>query len=153
MIDGGYEIDIEAVIQNIDEAEVVTLHFPILRQTLLIDTRCTPPDRGGVSSGPLVRVVPMVNNTQERFETLREMRPGLPRPQSITMIPWARSVGALERAGVWGRVLARLVDCGDEQTLLAARRSYRQLRSFELAEMREAIVGRQYRTIWRRPRT
>ena len=39
MIDGGIDIDIDAVVQNIDEAEVVTLHFPILRQTLLIDTR------------------------------------------------------------------------------------------------------------------
>lgn len=152
MIDGGYEIDIEAVVQNIDEAEVVSLHFPILRQTLLIDTRCTPPNGRGLGSGPLVRVMPMVNNTEERFETLRALRPGLPRPQSITMIPWARSVGALEWAGVWGRVLARLAHCGDEQTLLAARRSYRQLRSFELAELHAAIVGRQYRTIWRRPR-
>ena len=143
MIDGGYDIDIEAVVQNIDEAEVVTLHFPILRQTLLIDTRCTPRE------GPLVRVVPMVNNTEERFASLRALRPELPRPQSITMIPWARGVAALEWAGVWSRVLARLAACGDARTLRAAGRSLRQLRSLELIEYREAIVGRQYRTIWR----
>jgi hypothetical protein len=145
MIDGGHEIDIEAVVQNISEAEVVTLHFPILRQTLLIDTRCTGAD------GPLVRVMPMVDSTQERFETLRKLRPDLPRPTSITMIPWARSVTALEWAGVWHRVLERLADCGDEETIATARRSYRQLRSLELVELREAIVGRQYGTLWRNP--
>ena len=143
MLDGGYDIDIDAVVQNIDEAEVVTLHFPMLRQTLLIDTRCTEHD------GPLVRVVPMVNNTQERFDSLRALRPHLSRPQSITMIPWARSVGALESAGVWARLLARLERCGDAGTLTEARRAYRQLRSLELVEMREAIVGKQYRTVWR----
>jgi hypothetical protein len=144
VIDGGYDIDIDAVVQNIQEAEVVTLHFPIIRQTLLIDTRCTPQD------GPLVRVMPMVNNTEERFATLRALRPGLPRPQSITMIPWARSVAALEWAGVWSCVVARLEECGTAATVRTAQRVLRQLRSLELAELREAIVGRQYRTIWSR---
>ncbi len=146
MIDGGYDIDIDAVVQNIQEAEVVTLHFPIIRQTLLIDTRCTPDD------GPLVRVMPMVDNTEERFATLRALRPGLPRPQSITMIPWAHSVAALDRAGVWPCVLARLEVCGTPLTLRTARHTLRQLRSLELAELREAIVGRAYRTVWSRDR-
>jgi hypothetical protein len=146
VIDGGYDIDIDAVVQNIQEAEVVTLHFPIIRQTLLIDTRCT------ASEGPLVRVMPMVNNTEERFATLRVLRPDLPRPQSITMIPWARSVSALESAGIWPCVLERLDACGTPSTVRTAERTLRQLRSFELAELREAIVGRQYRTIWSRDR-
>jgi hypothetical protein len=143
MIDGGHEIDIDAVIQNIDEAQVVTLHFPMLRHTLLIDTRCDESNR------PLVRVVPMVDSSRERFASLDALRPGLGRPRSITLIPWARSVAALEWAGVWPRVIARREGCGDETTLLEARRSLRQLRSLELVEMREAIVGRQYRTVWR----
>ena len=141
MIDGGYDIDIEAVVQNIAEAEVVTLHFPILRQTLLIDTR-------GGADGPLVRVMPMVDNTHERFESLKALRPDLPRPQSITMIPWARSVTALESAGVWECVIARLEGCADEEMIKQAHRAFRQLRSLELVELREAIVGKQYRTVW-----
>lgn len=146
MIDGGYDIDIEAAFQNIREAEVVTLHFPIIRQTLLIDTRCTAED------GPLIRVMPMVDNTEERFATLRALRPELPRPYSITMIPWAHSVTALDRAGVWPCVLTRLEACGTAVTLRAARHALRQLRSLERAELREAIVGRAYRTVWSRDR-
>ncbi len=102
MIDGGYHIDIEAVTQNIDEAAVVSVHFPMLRQTLLIDTRCGP------SEGPQVCVVTMVDSSSERYESLRRLRPELPRPESLTMIPWPRSVGALETTGVWERVTARL---------------------------------------------
>lgn len=144
MIDGGYDIDIEAVMQNIDEAAVVSLHFPILRRTLLVDTRCSP------NEGPLVCVVTMVNSSSERFESLRRMRPELPRPESFTMIPWPRSVGSLESTGVWERVTARLLVCGGPEVLIDAKRCLRELRSLELNEYRHAITGSQYRTVWGR---
>lgn len=144
MIDGGYGIDIEAVTQNIDEAAVVSLHFPMLRRTLLIDTRCGP------NEGPLVCVVTMVNNSSERFDSLRRLRPELPRPESLTMIPWPHSVGQLETTGVWERVTARLQECGGAEVLIDARRCLRELRSLELNELRHAITGSQYRTVWGR---
>jgi hypothetical protein len=144
MIDGGYDIDIEAVTQNIDEAAVVSLHFPMLRRTLLIDTRSGPEE------APLVCVVTMVNNSQERFESLRRLRPNLPRPESFTMIPWPRSVGSLEWTGVWDRITARLQECGGAEVLIDARRCLRELRSLELNELRHAITGSEYRTVWGR---
>ena len=41
MLDGGhgFELDIDAVNQNIGESEVVPLYFPPLQKTLLVDTR------------------------------------------------------------------------------------------------------------------
>lgn len=144
MIDGGYDIDIDAVNQNIGEAAVVTLHFPMLRRTLLIDTRSGPSD------GPIVCVVSMVNNSAERFESLRRLRPELPRPESLTMIPWPRTVGTLESTGVWDRILARLQATGGPEVLIEARRCLRELRSLELSELRHAITGSQYRTVWGR---
>ncbi len=144
MIDGGYDIDLEAVNQNIDEAEVVTLHFPMLRRTLLIDTRCGP------NEGPLVCVVSMVDSSAERFASLRQLRTELPRPESLSMIPWTLSVGSLESTGVWARVLARLDQCGGSEVLIDARRCLRELRSLELNEFRHAITGSQYRTVWGR---
>ncbi len=92
---------------------------------------------------------PSVGESDKGFASLEVMRPGVDRPHSITMIPWARSVAALEWAGVWPHVVSRLEGCGDESTLAEARRALRQLRSLELVELREAITGRQYRTIWR----
>jgi hypothetical protein len=144
MIDGGYDIDFDAVNQNIGEAAVITLHFPMLRRTLLIDTRSGPSD------GPIVCVVSMVNNSAERFESLRRLRPELPRPESLTMIPWPRTVGTLESTGVWDRILARLQVTGGPEVLIEARRCLRELRSLELSELRHAITGSQYRTVWGR---
>lgn len=144
MIDGGYDIDIEAVNQNVEEAEVVTFYFPMLRRTLLIDTRHGPHE------GPLVCLVAMVDSSAERYESLRHLRPRLARPESFTMIPWARSVGALESTGVWECVTARLLHCGGHEALIDAGRCLRELRGLELDELRLAIRGSEYRTVWGR---
>ncbi len=121
MIDGGYDIDLEAVNQNVEEAEVVTFYFPMLRRTLLVDTRCGPQE------GPLVCVVGMVDNSTQRYESLRRLRPQLPRPASLSMIPWAHSVGSLESTGVWERIIQRLLQCGGPEVLIEAGRCLREL--------------------------
>jgi hypothetical protein len=59
-------------------------------------------------------------------------------------------VTSLEWAGVWDCVLTRLERCGDQSTLIEARRCFRELRSLELSELRQAITGAQYRTVWGR---
>lgn len=74
MIDDGAELDLEAVCQNIAEAEVITLYFPLLGRTLLVDARCCP------DTGTLVRVVSMARDTGERLGSLKRLRPTLPRP-------------------------------------------------------------------------
>lgn len=144
MIDGGYDIDLEAVHQNVGEAEVVTFYFPMLRRTLLVDTRCGPQE------GPLVSVVAMVDSSAQRYDSLRRLRPQLPRPESLTMIPWAHSVGALESTGVWQRITDRLQQCSGPEVLIDAGRCMRELRGLELNELRHAITGSEYRTLWGR---
>lgn len=145
MLDGGFDLDIEAVRENIAEAEVVTLYFPFLRKTLLVDTRT------GDSVGPLVRVVPMARSSAERFESLRQMRPELPRAESITMIPWSRRVVSLEAEGVWDRLLARLSESGDRSALSAAGECLAELAGLEARELGDAIRGEHYRTLWPEP--
>ncbi|MEZ4553208.1 MAG: hypothetical protein AB7L91_09000 [Dehalococcoidia bacterium] len=142
MIDGGYDIDIEAVNQNVEEAEVVSFYFPMLRHTLLVDTRCGPDE------GPLVCLDAMVDNSAQRYASLHRLRPQLPRPESLTMIPWAHSVDALESTGVWTRVTGRLLECGGTDALLDAGRCLEELRTLELHELRLAIRGPEYRTVW-----
>lgn len=144
MIDGGMGVDIATIVQNIAEAEVVTLHFPMLRQTLLLDSRCDKQE------GPLVTVVPMVNNSAERLASLRRLRPRFERPHSLSMIAWPSTVECLRREGVWDAVLARLADSGDAQAVAAAERTLARLRALELIEIRQVIVGMEYRTVWGR---
>lgn len=138
MIDGGSDLDLEAAIQNIQEAEVVCLYFPAFNHTLLVDGRTGPNVR------PLMAVVPTTRTPADRIRSLRRLRPQLPRPESITMIPWARRVGSLMDCGVWQSLLARVED--DE----CAADCMKRLRAMELAEFRDAIVGRAYRSIWSR---
>ena len=138
MIDSGSDLDLEAAIQNIQEAEVISVYFPTFSQTLLVDARTAPNVR------PLMAVVPMTRTPADRIRSLRRLRPQLPRPDSITMIPWGRRVGSLIECGLWQHLLARVedVECADE--------CMKRLRALELAEFRDAIIGRAYQSIWSR---
>lgn len=146
MLDGGpgFEIDIDAVNRNVDEAEVISIYFPRLRKTLLLDTRTTD------EVGPLMVVVDMVDNASERFLSLRKLRPQLPRPQSITLIPWVLRVDSLRQTGVWERLIGRLSPCGDESCLEAAEQCIDELQALERLEVVRALTGEQHRTLWGR---
>lgn len=144
MLDGGpgFEIDIEAVHQNVREAEVVALYFPMLRKTLLVDTRSND------HVDPMVCVVDMVQNAGERFRSLRKLRPQLPRPQSITLIPWVLRVASLRETGVWADLMTRLHDYGE--CLESAADCLAQLDLLEQNELQQALTGKNYRTLWGR---
>ena len=144
MLDGGYEIEPGAVTHNIDEAEVVSLYFPLFRKTLLIDTRTSP------ASGPLVCVVDMVSTSQERMRSLRRMRPQFARPDSITMIPWLRRVESLRALGVWEHLERRLQSTGGARAVRDATVCLNELAAYERREFRRAIIGEQYQTLWGR---
>lgn len=138
MIDSGSDLDIEAAIQNIQEAEIVCVYFPAFNQTLLVDARTTP------HVGPLMAVVPMTRTPADRIRSLRRLRPQLPRPESITMIPWGRRVASLVDCGLWPHLLARVEDHAAAEECMA------RLRAMELSEFRDAIVGRSYQSLWSR---
>lgn len=147
MMDGDAGFDIAEVLQNIDEAQVVTLYFPVLATTLLIDTRTDE------SGPPLVRLVPIADSAQDRFSSLTELRPELPRPQSITMIPWMRRVESLIVLGVWRHLLARLEESanGNAPAVRAtAVDCLCELRELERREFAAAITGDEYHTLWSR---
>ena len=142
MLDNGFDIDIDAINENVAEAEVVTFYFPMLRRTLLVDTRLLP------SEGPLVAIVPMARSSAERFESLEQLRPALPRPRSITMIPWTRRIQSLCRAGVWDGLQSRLLAVGGVKSVQAANECLGELRWAEQTELAHAITGVGYRTVW-----
>ena len=60
-------------------------------------------------------------------------------------------MGALEEAGVWERVIARLEGTGGAPELTRARDCLAELYVLEQQELGNAIRGRQYETIWRNP--
>jgi hypothetical protein len=145
MMDNGADADLAAITQNIDEADVICVYFPMLGKTLLIDNRCSQ------HAEPMIRVVPMAEDAHDRLRSLRRLRPELPRPGSLTFIPWHRRIDSLLQLGVWEHVLRR-IDAYDEA------RHYRavaacclaELRDLERREVADAIAGPEYRTLWPR---
>ena len=143
-MDNEFHIDLDEVLRNIDSAEVMAIYFPMLRRTLLVDTRANE------TAGPMVRVVPMVNAIEERFRGLRRMRPGFPRPESITMVAWPRPVHSLKRTGALDRLLARFADSGHAAAIHDARHAYEELVALESQETVNAITGEGYQSLWER---
>ncbi|HZP57801.1 MAG TPA: hypothetical protein VFC53_09645 [Dehalococcoidia bacterium] len=144
-LDADYRIDVSEVTRNLDVAEVVALYFPMLRKTLLMDVRTNEVD------GPMIRVVPMAKTPEERFQSLLKMRPRFGKPDSITIIPWPKFVHSLADLGVWDHIVKRYVELGYPQAVRDCERCFNQLARFEADEMRNAITGENYETIWGKP--
>ena len=128
--------------RNIDVAEVVALYFPMLRKTLLMDVRTNDVD------GPLIRVVPMAKTPEERFQSLLKMRPRFGKPDSITLIPWPKFVRSMLELGIWDHIVRRYAELGSPEMVRECERCYAQLVKFEDDEVKNAITGENYETIW-----
>ena len=128
--------------RNIDVAEVIALYFPLLRKTLLMDMRMNDID------GPMIRVVPMANTPEERFQSLLKMRPRFGRPESITIIPWPKYVTTLAELGIWDHIVRRYADTGHAEVVRECERCYAELAKLEREEVVRAIRGENYETIW-----
>src|SRR3954464_5020774 len=94
------------VLANIEEAEVLTIFFPLMRQALVVDARHTP------DVGPLLTVAPQVASMAERIAWVSDRRPQLGRPEFIMAIPWLKSVRSLAEHGVMERIRSLLVRRG-----------------------------------------
>lgn len=144
-MNGDFAINIDEIKRQIAKAEVFSLYFPFLSQTLLVDTRLT------AEHGPFIRVLPMVSSIEERLWSLKKMRPYLPRPRSMVAIPWPRYVAALERVGIWQEVVRRLCATGFAGIEHECQEVFARLLQLEQEEMMNAITGAGYRTLWKTP--
>jgi hypothetical protein len=140
-MDSDFRIDVGEVCRAVDTGEIIALYFPLLRKTLLMDTRSTPLD------GPMIRVVPMAASMEDRYRELVRMRPRLPKPESISVIPWPKFVASMMSAGIWDRVVHRYAGFGAKEVREAIA-CLEELREFEREELRRAITGENYETLW-----
>jgi len=143
-MDQEFRIDLSEVRSSVMRAEVVTVHFPYFRETLLLDTRRS------AGESPLARIRPSVDSVEDRITDIRNLRPRFGRPESITYIPWPKFVASLKDSGVWDVILDRMVMAGGQATVEELERLYRRLRKDEWSEFRKAIAGKDYKTVWER---
>jgi hypothetical protein len=126
----------------IDLGEIIALYFPLLRKTLLMDTRTTAVD------GPMITVVPMASSPEERFRELVRLRPRLPKPESVNIIPWPKYAASLVRLDVWDHIVRRFLEIGPPEIVRRCDECLQELYRVEREEIRRAITGEQYETLW-----
>ncbi len=141
-MDSDFRIDISEVGRAIDLGEIIALYLPLLRKTLLMDTRTNTMD------GPMIKVVPMASSPEERFRELTRLRPRFPKPESISIIPWPKYVASLVRLEVWDHIVRRFLEIGSPEIVRQCDDCLQELYRVEREEIRRAITGENYETLW-----
>jgi hypothetical protein len=141
-LDNDYSIDLDEVKKTIGTAEVVVIRFPTLTKRLLLDSRSN--DR----EGPLIALVGRAQSAEERFRSLKQLRPSFPLPERIMSVSWPKSVQALARTGVWAAIEDRCGRAGHPGAVEACANAFEALLGEERAELEAALTGSGYRTIW-----
>jgi hypothetical protein len=141
-MEGNFLFEIDEELRNVQEAEVMSIFFPSFRKALIIDTR------SNIDDGPMVRLMPMASSPQDRVRSIRKLRPGFPRLQNLTLIPWQRYVDSLVNLGVWEKIVKRIEESGDPKAIQACDAALTELRRLERQELVAAISGDNYQTIW-----
>ena len=143
-MDNDFVIDLDAILDAIDNADVITIRFLIVPQRLLIDARHSERD------GPLVKVVPRARSLEERFQTIKKLRPRFRLPDKISAVWWPKRVEGLVSAGIWERIVKRVTDAGFPDVAEECQRVLDDLICEERAEIRNAVAGAGYQSLWQR---
>ena len=132
------------VFSAISEADVISIFFPLLRRSLVIDMRNAP------ETTPMVRVMGQVNSVEERITSIEQMRPGLGKIRSILAVPWLKSVRSLEEVGIADSLVERLAQGGmyPPESAKALRDTVNQLWKIEMLAFNGLILGEGYKTLW-----
>lgn len=140
-----YGLDMNEVARVIDSAEVLVVRFAILEKRLLIDSRTNEHE------GPLIAIVPKAGSVEERFKSLKKMRPRFSLPDKIMSFMWPRHMETFRNSGLWQKIEARLVSLGGDDMAARCTEIYEELAREEKAEVLSAIRGGEgYQSLWER---
>jgi hypothetical protein len=138
-----FGIDLNEIRRVIDAADVLVVRFSITDRRLLVDARTSDDE------GPLIRVVPRAGSAEERFRSLKALRPRFRVPERILTFQWPRHARALEESGVWEHLARRLVGLGFSDTAGQCDEALRQLIEEERLLEEAAIRGGEgFQSIW-----
>ena len=141
-MDNTYHLDYGAILETVRNADVVAFRFVTVQERLLIDNRFSEADP------PMVKLVPRVTSAEERFRSLKVLRPRFRLPSKISAIWWPRYIGGLAESGVWDAIAQRIIGNGFPGAAQECEALLDELRRMERAEMVNAIDGEGYRTLW-----
>lgn len=141
-MDNEYVLDYDEILKTVRTAEVITFRFVTVPERLLIDNRTNEVD------GPLIKLVPRAASAEDRFKSLKQLRPRFKLPSKISAIWWPRYVRSLEESGIWEAIVKRAGDNGLPDAAACLDEILEDMRQKERAEVGNAIGGEGYRTLW-----
>ncbi len=86
LTENGLEIDLNAVNEVLQRADVLTIGFTVFPERLLVDTRTLS------GEGPLMAIVGPVTSVQERYLWLGKHRGQFPAPEAFSFFMWPHTV-------------------------------------------------------------
>jgi hypothetical protein len=146
-MDNDYILNLDEILRTVETAEVVRIRFGLLDKRLLIDNRYSE------FEGPMVKVVNRAGSSEESFRSLKRLRPRFPLPEKMTAIMWPKYVSTLQSTGVWNAIVARVASTGHEESTRQCDDVLRELLTLEKQEIRNAISGEGFQTVWQRTAT
>ena len=138
-------MNLDEVMEVIDTAEVLVVRFAMLDKRLLVDTRHDDVD------GPMLKLVPKASSVEDRFRSLKELRPRFVLPEKIVSFTWPRQIETFRVAGLWQRIIDRLIASGHQGVKEQCEAVFGELVEEEKAEVLTAIRGGpSYQSLWER---
>ena len=142
-----FGVDLEEVSKVIDAADVLVVRFHIVQQRLLVDFRTKP----GVL--PFAAVVPRAESVEDRFRSIKRMRPEFGFPEKVMSFSWPRTIPVLVASGVWEQIVQRMSALGGQLAADIGASVLAELFAEERKEVAGAITGTgHYQTLWERAR-
>lgn len=143
-----FGVDLEEVFKVIDSAEVLVVRFHLIDKRLLVDFRTKPGVR------PIILVVARAESVDDRFKSIKKLRPEFPYPGKVMTFHWPRTMPVILASGVWQHLVDRISALGDDDTTDECGRVMEELLALERAEVAGAIRGADhYQTMWERQRS
>jgi len=143
-MDNDYAINLDEIMRTIDQAEVLRIRFLLLDKRLLIDNRFNE------FEGPLIKIVPRAGSSEESFRNLKRLRPRFALPDRMTAIWWPKYINTLRTTGVWNCIVQRIAESGYQDSVDQCEAVLQELLELERQEVKNAIAGKGYQTIWQR---
>ncbi len=142
-----FGVDLEEVFKVIYAADVLVVRFHLIDKRLLVDFRT----KAGVR--PLITIVARAESVDDRFKSIKRLRPEFPYPEKVMSFHWPRTMPVILASGVWQHLVDRISALGDDDTTDQCGRVMEELLSLERAEIAGAIRGADhYQTLWERQR-
>ena len=141
-MDNDFALDYDEIIKTVRTADVITFRFVIVSQRLLIDNRSSEIDP------PLVKLVPRATSIEDRFRSLKQLRPRFHLPDKISAIWWPKFVESMVDRGIWPAIVQRIEEAGFAEAARESGAVLEELRALERQEIRNAIICEGYQALW-----